>query len=59
MKPDAPAEFRGEFRPIKTNVPGLDLSEMLPRHAKIADKFALVRAFSTDQQLRRPRPYPT
>ena len=44
MKPDAPAEFRGEFRPIKTNVPGLDLSEMLPRHAKIADKFALVRS---------------
>ena len=44
MKPGAPAEIRGEFRPIKTNVPGLELSEMLPRQAKIADKFAVVRS---------------
>src|SRR5437773_2547714 len=44
MKPEAPAEIRGEFRPIKTNVPGMQLSEMLPRQAKIADKFAVVRS---------------
>src|SRR5438445_11683755 len=44
MKPGAPAEVRGEFRPIKTNVPGMELSEMLPRQAKIADKFAVVRS---------------
>ena len=44
MKLDAPAEFRGEFRPIKTNVPGMELSELLPRQAKIADKFAVVRS---------------
>src|SRR4029434_7860365 len=43
MKPEAPAEFRGEFRPIKSNVPGLMLCDLLPRQAKIADKFAVVR----------------
>src|SRR6266850_6218158 len=44
MKPDAASEIRGEFRPIKSNVPGMDLSEMLPRQAKIADKFSVVRS---------------
>lgn len=43
MKPEAPAEIRGEFRPIKTNVPGMMLCELLPRQAKLADKFAVVR----------------
>src|SRR5256885_8587902 len=43
MKPDAPAEIRGEFRPIKTNVPGMQLCELLPQQARIADKFAVVR----------------
>lgn len=43
MKPDAPAEYRGEFRPIKTNVPGFDICEHLPLQARIADKLALVR----------------
>ena len=44
MKPDAPAEYRGEFNPIKTNVPGIDVCELLPMHAKIADKFTLIRS---------------
>src|SRR6266536_1718195 len=44
MKPEATAEVRGEFRPIRTNVPGIEISEMLPRQAKIADKFAVVRS---------------
>src|SRR5881409_1969055 len=44
MKPEAPAEIRGEFRPIKTKVPGMELCEMLPRQAKITDKFAVVRS---------------
>src|SRR6059036_3912182 len=44
MKPGAPAEIRGEFQPIKTNVPGMELCEMLPRQANIADKFAVVRS---------------
>jgi hypothetical protein len=46
MKPDAPAEYRGEFRPVKTNVPGLDVCEHMPRHAKIADKFAIIRSIA-------------
>ena len=45
MKPDAPAEFRGEFRPAKTCVPGMELCELLPRMGKQADKFSLVRSF--------------
>ena len=44
MKPDAPAEIRGPFKPIKTNVPGIDISEIFPLHAKHADKFSLVRS---------------
>jgi hypothetical protein len=44
MKPDAPAEYRGEFRPIKTNVPGIDVCELLPLHARIADKYTLIRS---------------
>jgi hypothetical protein len=43
LKPDAPAEFRGKFNPIKTNVPGVEISEHLPNLAKCADKFAIVR----------------
>jgi hypothetical protein len=44
LKPDAPADFRGEFRPIRTNVPGFDICELLPLQAKIAEKLALVRS---------------
>jgi hypothetical protein len=44
MKPDAPAEYRGDFRPIKTNVSGIDVCEHLPMHARVADKFSLVRS---------------
>jgi uncharacterized protein (DUF1501 family) len=43
MKPDAPADIRGEFKPIRTNVPGFDICEHMPLQAKIADKLALVR----------------
>ncbi len=44
MKPGAPAEIRGPYRPIKTNVPGIEISEIFPRTAGHADKFALVRS---------------
>ena len=44
MKPDAPAEVRGPFKPIKTASPEIQISEILPRHAKVADKFSLVRS---------------
>lgn len=46
LKPDAPAEYRGEFNPIKTNVPGVEISEHLPLLAKQADKFAILRGVS-------------
>jgi hypothetical protein len=44
MKPNAPAEIRGPYKPIKTNVPGIEISENFPRMAKHADKFALIRS---------------
>lgn len=47
LKPDAPAEYRGEFSPIRTNVPGVHISELMPRQAKLADKFAVVRGLVT------------
>ena len=39
LKPSAPQEFRGEFRPIHTNVSGMDICELMPRQARMADKF--------------------
>jgi hypothetical protein len=44
LKPNAPAEYRGPLRPTRTNVPGLDICELLPRQARIADKLAIVRS---------------
>jgi len=44
MKPDAPAEIRGPFKPISTASPDMQISEIFPLHAKIADKFSLVRS---------------
>jgi len=44
MKPDAPREIRGPFKPIRTNNPDIQISEILPLHAKLADKFSLVRS---------------
>jgi hypothetical protein len=43
-KPDAPREIRGPFRAIRTNVPGIRISEIFPRMAKCADRFALIRS---------------
>ena len=47
-KPDAPAEYRGEFRPIPTRVPGLHVCEHLPRLAGHADRLAVLRAMTHD-----------
>lgn len=44
MKPDAPAEIRGPFRPINTKADGVQISEILPKHADIADKISFVRS---------------
>ncbi len=44
LKPDAPAEIRGNYRPIDTNVPGVRIGELLPRMARQMDKVALIRS---------------
>jgi hypothetical protein len=44
LKPDAPAEIRGEFRPMATRVPGTHISEPLPRLARIADRYSIIRS---------------
>lgn len=46
MKPDAPSEFRGEFNPIQTSVPGIQICELFPRMAAMMDRFILVRSLS-------------
>lgn len=48
MKPEAPAEYRGFFRPIPTNVPGMDICELLPLQARVADRFSIVRSLNHD-----------
>lgn len=44
LKPEAAVEFRGEFNPIKTNVPGMEICEHMPKLATMADKFAVIRS---------------
>jgi len=44
LKPDAPVEIRGEFKPISTNIPGLQVGELLPKISQIADKCVFVRS---------------
>jgi len=44
LKPQAPAEYRGLWNPIKTNIDGFEISELFPLQAKCADKFSLVRS---------------
>jgi uncharacterized protein (DUF1501 family) len=46
LKPDLPAEYRGEFRPIRTNVPGVQIGEHFPRLAGLADRYAVVRSLT-------------
>jgi hypothetical protein len=48
MKPDAPAEIRGPFKPIRTKTDAFEISELLPKHAAIADRFSLVRSCHHD-----------
>jgi hypothetical protein len=51
MKPDAPAEVRGEFKPIGTNVSGIQVSEHIPLLAKMADRYTLIRSMThTDNE---------
>src|SRR5262245_20501104 len=47
LKPDAPSEVAGPFRPTKTNVAGLHICELLPSTARIADRLAIVRSVTS------------
>lgn len=44
LKPNAPDTYSGPFRPIRTNVPGIEVGEHLPLHARVADKFSIIRS---------------
>ena len=48
MKPEAPAEYRGIWSPIRTNVSGIEITELFPLQAKIADKFSIIRSLHHD-----------
>lgn len=48
MKPDAPKEYAGIWKPIKTKIPGFDITELYPKQAKITDKFSIVRSLHHD-----------
>ena len=47
LKPNAPQEFRGEFRPIRTNVVGFDVCELMPLQARIADRMSVIRGLQS------------
>ena len=49
LKPNAPTEIRGEFKPIATNVPGIEICELFPKVAAMMDKFAIVRTISDSE----------
>jgi len=48
LKPDAPVEYRGIWRPIRTRVPGFEISELFPKQALLTDKFSMVRSLHHD-----------
>jgi hypothetical protein len=48
LKPEAPVEYRGIWNPIRTNVPGFEITELFPLQAKIADKFSIIRSLHHD-----------
>lgn len=50
LKPEAPAEFRGEFKPIATNVPGIQISEHMPLQARMMDKLSIVRSLVANDE---------
>jgi len=47
MKPDAPVEVRGEFRPTATNVPGIQICDLMPKQTEIMDKLAIIRGIKS------------
>lgn len=59
LKPEAPAEIRGPFQPIPTNVPGTQICELLPRLATVADRYTLIRSVSHPNSNHTPMIYYT
>src|SRR5262249_43042650 len=59
LKPSAPAEVRGPFRPIQTTVTGLQICEHLPRLARLAHRYALIRSVSHNNHNHTPMIYYT
>src|SRR5437870_3971185 len=59
LKPEAPAEVRGPFRPIPTSLPGVQVCEHLPRLAQLAHRYALVRSVSHNNHNHTPMIYYT
>jgi hypothetical protein len=57
LKPDAPVEIRGEFKPIRTNVPGINISEHLPHLAKLANHYSLIRSATHGYAIHNPGSY--
>ena len=47
MKPDSPVDYRGEFRPTRSTVPGLDVCELMPQLGRLADKYTIIRSVTT------------
>jgi len=54
LKPDAPAEYRGPYRPIASNVPGVFLTERFPRQAHVLDKLSIVRSVNHQNAIHAP-----
>lgn len=54
LKPNAPAEIRGPYRPIQTKVPGMEICELLPEQAKVADQLAIIRNLAFQNNDHRP-----
>src|SRR5262249_48639292 len=54
MKPDAPAEYRGPYRPISTTVPGIQITERCPRQARVMHKFSIVRTVNHQNSIHSP-----
>jgi hypothetical protein len=50
-KPEAPADIRGSFKSIPTSVPGIHISELLPRTAKVMDQFSLIRSMHSEEAI--------
>ncbi len=49
MKPEAPPEYRGLWKPIKTKADGIEVTELFPLQARLADKFSIIRSLHHNQ----------